>query len=67
MTGRVPEFCPGDGVQCCNVSGFLKSLFGPLKQSTQDEDLSGTSLVSSKLKALKIHGSPSTTRWSTPG
>merc|ERR1711872_564536 len=53
MTGRVPEFCPGDGVQCCNVSGILKSLFGPLKQSTQDEDLSGTSLVSSKLKALK--------------
>merc|ERR1711872_1172896 len=53
MTGRVPEFCPGDGVQCCNVSGILKSLFGPLKQSTQDEDLSGTSLVSSKFKALK--------------
>merc|ERR1711872_770432 len=53
MTGRVPEFCPGDGVQCCNVSGILKSLFGPLKQSTQDEDLSDTSLVSTKLKALK--------------
>merc|ERR1711872_489536 len=50
MTGRVPDLCPGDGVQCCNVSGILKSLFG---QSTQDEDLSGTSLVSSKLKALK--------------
>merc|ERR1712234_50567 len=53
MTGRVPEFCPGDGVQCCNVSGILKSLFGPLKQSTQDEDLSDTSLVSSKLRALR--------------
>merc|ERR1712234_35254 len=53
MTGRVPEFCPGDGVQCCNVSGILKSLFGPLKQSTQDEDLSDASSVSSKLKALK--------------
>merc|ERR1711872_1172521 len=53
MTGRVPDLCPGDGVQCCNVSGILKSLFGPLKQSTQDEDLSGTSLVSTKLKALK--------------
>merc|ERR1711872_194715 len=53
MTGRVPDFCPGDGVQCCNVSGILKSLFGPLKQSTEDEDLSDTSLVSSKLKALK--------------
>merc|ERR1711872_1153309 len=52
MTGRVPEFCPGDGVQCCNVSGILKSLFG---QSTQDEDLSGTSLVSSKLKALNLN------------
>merc|ERR1711872_472877 len=50
MTGRVPDLCPGDGVQCCNVSGILKSLFG---QSTQDEDLSGTSLVSTKLKALK--------------
>merc|ERR1711872_710057 len=53
MTGRVPEFCPGDGVQCCNVSGILKSLFGPLKQSTRDEDLSDASSVSSKLKALK--------------
>merc|ERR1711872_518646 len=53
MTGRVPDFCPGDGVQCCNVSGILKSLFGPLKQSTQDEDLSDASSVSSKLKALK--------------
>merc|ERR1712212_1215079 len=53
MTDRVPYFCPGDGVQCCNVSGILKSLFGPLKQSTQDEDLSDTSLVSSKLNALK--------------
>merc|ERR1711872_244254 len=53
MTGRVPEFCPGDGVQCCNVSGILKSLFGPLKQSTVDEDLSDTSLVSLKLRALK--------------
>merc|ERR1712212_973997 len=53
MTGRVPDFCPGDGGQCCNVSGILTSLFGPLKQSTEDEDLSDTSLVSTKLKALK--------------
>merc|ERR1712212_911079 len=53
MTDRVPDFCPGDGVQCCNVSGILKSLLGPLKQSTQDEDLSDTTLVSTKLKALK--------------
>merc|ERR1711872_724087 len=53
MADRVPEFCPGDGVQCCNVSGILKSLFGSLKQSTADEDLSGTSSVTSKFKALK--------------
>jgi len=53
MTDRVPDFCPGDGVQCCNVSGILKSMFGPLKQSTEDEDLSDTTLVSTKLKALR--------------
>jgi len=53
MTDRVPETCPGDGVKCCNVSGILKSLFAPLKHSTQDEDSDDTSLVSTKFKALK--------------